>query len=195
MNQVAVSSGHGTPARIVSFAIHTLAAYACALYVSPWLVGRWFNWAVPIMHISLTTKQLDWYLQHLEIVTIIPALIVGYVSYAVTSPVSPTAAVWVWIVPALVLTYRMLQFHSPHSVLIGSSMSALRYYFDIMKVMPTRENFLVTDPARVLAQEFVTAPFYSGAAYSLGAWLRRKRPLKALSRDNSQKIANGNSRV
>jgi hypothetical protein len=162
----------GFPARTAFFVIHTVAVYACALYISPWLVGRWFTWAVPILHISVTTKHLDWYLQHLEIVTIVPALIVGYVGYASTGFVSPAAAVWVWTVPALVLIYRMLQFDAPHSVLIGSSMSAFRYYFDIMKVMPTRDNFLVTNPARVLAQEFVTAPFYAGTAYSLGAWLR-----------------------
>ena len=40
---------------------------------------------------------------------------------------------------------------------------------DIQKVMPTFANPLASDPVRVWAQMSVTAPFYAGVAYSLGA--------------------------
>jgi hypothetical protein len=154
--------------------LNVIAVYACAIHLSPWLVYRCFAWVLPAIGWSTVEAPTDWYLRHLEIVTIVPALIIGYLAYAMARDLSPAATLWVWTVPAIVLVYRMLEFHTSHSVLIGSSMSALRYYFDITRVMPTRQNFLATDPVRVLAQEFVTAPFYAGVAYSLGAWLRRR---------------------
>jgi hypothetical protein len=47
-------------------------------------------------------------------------------------------------------------------------MTAIRYFFDIQKVIPTFSNPLASDPERVWAQISVTAPFYAGIAYSLG---------------------------
>jgi hypothetical protein len=68
--------------------------------------------------------------------------------------------------------YKMLTLHIPSSVLLSTSMSAFKYFFDIQQVMPTLRNPLATDPVRVLAQMWVTAPFYAGLGYSLGeiAW-------------------------
>jgi len=162
---------HGTLAGIGSLVIHAVVVYACALYLSPWLVGRWFAWGVPIMHISPRVTPGDWYLEHLELISIMPALVMGCIAVRVRNP---AGAIWVWIVPAFVLAYMMLQFHAPSSVLYGSSMSAFRYYFDIKQVMPTITNFLTSDPVRVAAQRTVTAPFYAGAAYSLGAWVSKR---------------------
>src|SRR5258708_19591031 len=81
---------------------------------------------------------------------------------------STTAAVWAWIVPTLVLIYKILLYRAPTSVLVGSSMSAFEYFFDIQRVMPTWTNLLASDPVRLLAQMTVTAPFYAGIAYSIG---------------------------
>ncbi len=55
------------------------------------------------------------------------------------------------------------------TVLYGNSMTTAKYFFDILKVMPTRQNILVSYPIRVWAQMSVTAPFYAGVAYSFGA--------------------------
>ena len=68
------------------------------------------------------------------------------------------------------LAYKMLQYHAPSSVLVGDSMSVFTYFFHIERVMPTMTNPIASDPIRVLAQMTVTAPFYAGVAYSLGAW-------------------------
>ena len=73
----------------------------------------------------------------------------------------------------MVLLYSMLQYHPPSSVLFSSSMTAIKYFFEIQKVMPTSANPLASDPTRVWAQESVTAPFYAGVAYSLGALASR----------------------
>jgi hypothetical protein len=53
-------------------------------------------------------------------------------------------------------------------VLRASSMTALKYFFDIQTVAPTFQNPLASDPIRVWAQFSLTTPFYAGVAYSLG---------------------------
>ncbi len=161
------------------FLINTLLVYACALHVSEMLVGRWFAWFAPIFNTPSNVAPADWYLQHLELVTIITAFVGGYIDLGRFLPAlvgrgiaarrPASAATWVWILPTAELLYKMLQFRAPSSVLFGSSMSAFKYFFDIQKVMPTFANPLASDPIRVLAQMSVTAPFYAGVAYSLGA--------------------------
>lgn len=41
--------------------------------------------------------------------------------------------------------------------------------------MPTFADPLASDPVRVFAQMFVTAPFYAGVAYSFGAMVEKYR--------------------
>ena len=93
---------------------------------------------------------------------------------------SGSIAPWVWSVPTIVLLYRMLIFHAPSSVLVGASMTALKYFFDIRKVMPTWANPLASDPVRVWAQMSITGPFYAGLAYSLGALASKHQLLTKL---------------
>jgi len=164
-----------------AFALHTFLIYMLALHISPILVGRWFAWVLPAIQFHAATAPRDWYLQHLELVTIIPALAAGYINVVRFIPIivgrhihikdarHEFVATWVWIVPALVLLYRIPQYNPPSSVLIGSSMSAFRYFFEIQREMPTLTNVFIGDPVRVWAQMSVTAPFYAGVAYSLGA--------------------------
>jgi hypothetical protein len=59
-------------------------------------------------------------------------------------------------------------------------MTAWRYFFEIQRVIPTFRNPLAGDPVRVLAQMYVTAPFYAGVAYSLGALAERYRLLQTV---------------
>jgi hypothetical protein len=60
------------------FALHTTAAAACAIHLSPWLVGRWFGWIRPWTGVPDTTFAADYYLQHLEVLSVVPALAIGY---------------------------------------------------------------------------------------------------------------------
>src|SRR5258708_24248139 len=63
-----------------AFALDTVIVYFCALRVSGTLVSRWFAWVAPLLQIPTTTRSADWYLQHLEWVTMIPALAAGYLN-------------------------------------------------------------------------------------------------------------------
>ena len=127
----------------------------------------------------------------MEVVTIIPALILGYLRLTRFVPAALLAhlgerqpdsvGVWAWVIPACVLAYKMIlyQIHTP-SVLYGKSVSAVAYFFDIRKVMPTFENWAGTDPVRVVAQMTVTAPLYAGIAYALGALASKQELLSRL---------------
>jgi hypothetical protein len=48
-------------------------------------------------------------------------------------------------------------------------MLALKYFFVIEPEMPGLSNLFASDPKRVLEQMNVTAPFYAGIAYTVGA--------------------------
>lgn len=172
-----------------AFMLHTYVAYTCAIHLSQWLVFHWFGWVAPMFHISPRVPPPDWYLQHFELMTILPALAMGYINVARFLPNSirtflheghHSIASLAWVVPTLVLLYRMLRYHAPASVLYGSSMTALKYFFDIQTVMPTFQNPLASDPIRVWAQFSVTAPFYAGVAYSLGALALKHQVLTKL---------------
>ena len=164
---------------VAALGIHTLIVYACAVHLSQWLVFHWFGLVAPILQISINMPAADWYLQHLEIMTIVPALVIGYIKMTRFLPATirsnigedqaDSVGIWAWAIPTLVLGYKMLLFHPPSSVLYDNSISAINYFFDIQKVMPTMRNPLASDPIRVWAQMIVTAPFYAGVAYSLGA--------------------------
>ena len=172
------------------FILHTYVAYSCGLHLSPQLVFHWFSWIAPILQTSIGIPATDWYLQHLELATILPALVVGHINVARFFPASVrsylhegrsgSVAVWAWIIPTSRLLYNMLMYHPPSSVLLGTSVTAIGYFFDIQKVMPTFANPLASEPVRVLAQLSITAPFYSGVAYSLGALASKHQLLTKL---------------
>ena len=175
---------------IPAFALHTAIVYISALHVSLFLVGRWFAWIAPALQIPVSVPPADWYLQHFELVIIIPALLAGYINVVRFLPATvgrpiwdadfDSAIIWAWCVPTLVLSYRMLQYHAPSSVLFGTSMTAVKYFLEIQKVMPTWANPFASDPSQVAAQMFVTGPFYAGVAYSLGALLSKHELLGKL---------------
>lgn len=173
-----------------AFVLHTYIAYTCAMHISPWLVFHWFGWIAPILQISISIPATDWLLQHFELATILPALVIGYINVTRFFPAiarsylhegrSGSIATWAWSVPTVVLLYRMLMYHAPSSVLFGTSVTAIGYFFDIQKVAPTFTNPLASDPVRVLAQISITAPFYAGVAYSLGALTSKHQLLAKL---------------
>src|ERR1700689_1045983 len=101
---------------VAAFILHTYVAYTCALHVSEWLVFHWFGWIAPVLQISVRIPATDWYLQHFDVATILPALIVGYINVARFFPAtvrsylhegqSGSTATWVWSVPTVVLVFR-----------------------------------------------------------------------------------------
>jgi hypothetical protein len=158
---------------IGSFAVHTTAAVVCGIHLGPWLLSRWFVWVLPALGRSPTMPRADYWLQHLELVSIIPAAIVGYV----ISGYLGKLASWSWAVPTLILGYKLLAFTNGDASVFasGHDWSRFSYYFVIQQHMPTFSDFGFSgsDPLRITEQITATAPFYSGVAYSIGALLRK----------------------
>jgi hypothetical protein len=177
-------------------AVHTLLVYVCALHLSGWLVSRWFILIAPLLQISSNARPEDWYLQHLELVTLVPALVVGYFNVFRFAPAmlggpkdgifSSSTARWAFVVPTGILCYELLTYRTPKSILYDRSlydrfMQAVRYFFSILPEAPKIWNLSASDPVRVLAQMTVTAPFYAGIAYSAGALASKYDLLTKLS--------------
>lgn len=162
---------------IGSFALHTTAVPMCGIFLGPWLFSRWFVWILPLFRISPAMPRADYWLQHLELVSIIPALVFG----ALIARYFEKLASWAWIVPTIILSYRLLTFTDVNASVLAStdSWSRFSYYFVIQQHMPTfsRSFGLSGDPIRVAQQLDVTAPFYSGIAYSVGALLTKHKAI------------------
>lgn len=94
------------------------------------------------------TRRTDYWLQHLELVSIIPALVFG----ALVARYFQKVASWAWVVPTIILSYRLLTFNATNASVLTSGDSSFRfsYYFVIQRHMPTfsRSFGLGGDPAR-----------------------------------------------
>jgi hypothetical protein len=163
-------------ASVGSFALHTTAAAVCGIHFGPWLLSRWFAWVLPILGMS-STPSSDYWLQHLELVSIVPALAVGYL----VSRCFEKLATWAWILPTLILLFRLLTFTEPYaSVLASNPLSRFSYYFVIERSTPSFYNFAGT--ARVVEQMTFVAPFYASVAYSIGALMMRCKVMEKIIR-------------
>ena len=160
----------GAPA-VGFLTFHTTAAVLCC----PWFLSRLFDWVLPV--VGLYGSPADFWLRHLELLTIGPAIGVGYL----ISKYVPNLATWTWAIPAIILLYKLSTFADPqNSVLSSDHRSVFSYYFMIQRNAPTLYDFRGSDPVRVVEQMSVVAPFYTGAAYSLGALMERHQLLEKL---------------
>ena len=176
---VALRSGLVWPGAgaIGSFALHTTAAAICGIHFGPWLLSRWFVWILPLVGISSDTPRADYWIQHLELVSVIPALVVGFV----VSRYFEKLASWAWLLPTIILSYKLLTFSDPYtSVLASNPLSRFSYYFVTEQSMPSFYNFPGT--ARFVAQITFVAPFFSGVAYSIGALMMRLKLMEKIIR-------------
>lgn len=177
VDALAHCSGLAWPAdaAIGPFALHTAAAAICGIQLGPWLLSRWYAWVLPLAGRSNHIPTGNDYLQYFEFVSIVPALIVGYL----LARRFGRFAAYAWVLPTLVLVYKLLTFTEPSVSVLASSSSVTRfdYFFVIQRTTPMfTPGFGGVDPIRVAQQMTVVAPFYAGLAYSVGA-LAGKRPL------------------
>jgi hypothetical protein len=176
IESLARRSGLAWPAdaAIGPFALHTAAAAICGVHLGPWLLSRWYVWMLPLtgtIHIPTGNEHL----QNFELVSIVPALVLGYL----LARRFGRFAAYAWVLPTVVLAYKLLTFTEPHASVLAasSSMTRFEYFFVIQRRIPTfSPGFGGVDPIRVALQMTIVALFYSGLAYSVGA-LAGKRNL------------------
>jgi hypothetical protein len=169
-DNLAHRTGLAWPAGITGigfFALHTTAAAICGIHFGPWLLGRWYAWILPLLGMSSHIPTGNDWLQHFELTSIVPAIVVGYL----LSRYSGRLATYAWVLPTGILVYKLLTFTEPQaSVLAPHSSMRWEYFFVIQRRMPTLAlGFGGVDPIRVAEQIQVVAPFYAGLAYSAGA--------------------------
>lgn len=158
-------------AMIGSFALHTAAAGLYAFHLGPWDLGRWFAGVPLLTGFSLHIWPGDYWMQHFESVSVVPAMVVGYI----LSRYVPKMSLLGWVVPSAVLAEKLLAFTAPAtSVLATQSLSGFQYFFEIHRSVPRWTADLVgNDVVRVAEQIAVVAPFYGATGYTLGALAQR----------------------
>jgi len=163
-------------AAIGPFALHTAAAAICGTHLGPWLLNCWYAWLRPLAGMTSHHGTGNDYLQNFELVSILPALILGYL----LSRRFERLATYAWILPTIILGYKLVTFAElPVSVLAPHSSTRFGYFFTIQRIMPTfTPGFGGVDVVRVALQMSVVAPFYAGLAYSAGAIAGKQNLLK-----------------
>jgi hypothetical protein len=180
-DNLARRTGLAWPAGIAGigfFALHTTAAAICGIHFGPWLLSRWYAWILPLSGMSSHAPTGNDWLQNFELVSIVPAFVVGYL----VSRRFGRSATYAWILPTLILTYELLKFTEPQvSVLAPHSSTRFQYFFVIQRTMPTfTRGFGGVDPVRVALQTSAVAPFYAALAYTAGALAAKHDLLKRI---------------
>lgn len=170
-NRVFDTSRPNGPLQLLFVVLDVGIIYFSAVFWTPWCVYHFLHWRFVLLGISTTIPNGDWYLQHLISTSIILAFLFGLLTYTRRD----NWAIWAWLWPLAALVFKFLLYNGSHSLLFESA-GRWRYFFEIQSVMPTRANLSYTDPLRVWAQMTVTAPFFAGLAYSLGALCVRVKP-------------------
>ena len=177
-------------AAIGPFALHTTAAAVCGMHFGPWLLSRWYAWILPLTGMSSHMPTGNDYLQHFELASIVPALAIGYL----LSRYFARFAAYAWILPTVVLVYKLLTFTEPQVSVLAPvhSLTRFDYFFIIQRTMPTfTPGFGGVDPIRVAEQMDFVAPFYASIAYSAGALTGRRNLLDRIFHRSSMQAERG----
>jgi hypothetical protein len=155
------------------FVLHLSAVYLTALFCSAWLAGSFHHWVLPLVDPGNDTSTFQFLFSHLLVFTFIPAFAVGLINAKYRRKI----ALFVWIVPAIILTYKFSTF--PTSLFQNRFDAAFHYYFGAGFFIGEFHNYqdLFTivgqnaDAVRGIDQLHITGPFYAGVGYSVAAWV------------------------
>jgi len=114
-----------------------------------------------------------YYLQHLAIANLAPAFIVGYFACHKYR----RFASWAWPLPTMFMAYKLLTFTNPNASVFMGSHWWLRFSYYFGTNAPGLADWGGFDPQRFLEQVTVVAFFYSGVAYSIGAFAKKHEVL------------------
>jgi hypothetical protein len=162
--------------QLLWFVPHLAAVYIIVNSCTPWLAGWTRGKLLPLLGIPTTSSsQFEFLFSHLLAFSFIPAFLGGLTNVRFKHRV----AEFVWVVPAVVLAYKLATFSASTSVLASQPFPAFHQYFEGGFLIPEyrdwREFWEIMrsnpDMMRGMAQTSYTAPFYAGVGYSLGAWI------------------------
>jgi len=157
---------------------HLAAVYVIVNFCTPYLAGWTRGKVLPVLQMRSASSQFEFLFSHLLAFSFIPAFLTGLANVRFKQKI----AEFTWVVPTVVLAFKMATFSAPTSVVAGQSWSAFHQYFGGGFLIPeyrSWEEFWQMigsnpDMIRGMAQHTFTAPFYAGMGYSVGAWLSRR---------------------
>lgn len=169
------------------FPLHVGAVYLIVNFCTPWLAGWTRGTVLPVLHQPTARSSFEFLYSHIFAFSFVPAFAVGLVNARFKHKVAD----FVWLLPALVLIYKLLTFSAP-SIFQSQWSAAFHQYFAGEFTIPEFHNWrefwdiVRTNPdmLRGKAQLDFTAPFYAGVGYSASAWIGRRT-------DFNRKVANG----
>jgi hypothetical protein len=165
----------GPVRNVVQYGLHLLAVYAIVQFGTMWLAGQMHGTILPLLRQHPPSDSVfQFAFTHLFAFSFFPALIVGLLYSAWFRH---RVAIFVWIVPALVLGCKSATL--PTSIFQNHFAVAVHEYFGGDFMIPEFHNFhelfqLVApnpDAMRGVEQFRYTAPAYAAVEYSIGAWL------------------------
>lgn len=177
--------------QILWFLLHLAAVYAIVKFCTAWLAGWTRGTFLPLVGQPTTSSGFEFLFSHLFVFSSIPAFAAGLANARFKHKV----AEFVWLVPAVILTYKFLTFPTVSVLLQSQSSAPFHQYFgggfSIPDFRDSHEFWTVVrsnpDILRGMAQLDITAPFYAGVAYSLATWIDRRTEL---SRNVVEKVKN-----
>jgi hypothetical protein len=157
----------------VRFAAQVALVYLSVRICSPWIAGRVHESVFQGRVGSSKPGVFQFFFSHLFIFSIIPTSVAGLVNYRYRD----RTALFVWILPLLILSFQFFTF--PSSVMVNRTTAAYSYYFGTDFVIPEYRDYsdlfsLAShnpDVVRGIDQERFVGPLYGGLAYSLSSWL------------------------
>jgi hypothetical protein len=113
--------------QLLWFLPHLAAVYIIVNSFTPWLAGWTRGKLLPLLQIpSTSSSQFEFLFTHLFAFSFIPAFLGGFTNVRFKH----RAAEFVWVVPAVILAYKLATFSASTSVLASQSSSAFHQYFE-----------------------------------------------------------------
>jgi hypothetical protein len=167
--------------KFVWFVAHLAVVYLVVNWVTSWLAGWFQGFLLPALVWPKSESQFQFLFSHVFAFSFVPAFLISLANVRFKQNV----VAYVWLVPTMILSYKLLTFTTP-SVLQNHASSAFHQYFgggfSIPEYRNWQEFWSITassaDMERGLAQMRFTAPFYAGLAYSIGGLIGARIDLR-----------------
>ena len=134
---------------------------------APMLTGFFYRHFGSVLN-AQGLSETQFYFSNIFVAAVLPASLAGYLN----SKYRHSSALWVWTVPTLILLASLLAFRSS-TVFANRWSETFAYYFSSNWSVPrSAQDAFSRDLSGMrvfIAQADVSAPFYAGIAYSLGA--------------------------
>ena len=176
--ELSQASATGAPLQVLWFFVHLAMIYLIVHFCTPWLAGWVRGNLLPFLQQPTSSAPLEFLFSHLFAFSFFPALLAG----AANAKFRHGSAEWVWLIPAVILIYKLVTFSSATSVLAhNASWPAFHHYFSGNFSIPRPratdwKDFWIlmarnNDATRGVDQLNFTAPFYAAVAYSAATWI------------------------